>query len=331
MESNSDTVIVFDFDLTIIDCDSDPWVIEQLGATQLFRSLLPTLPWNTLMDKMMGELHEQGKTISDIEQSLKTIPLHPEMIRAIEFAFSMGCDLRIVSDANMFFITTILQAHGLLEYFTEIKTNPAFVDETGRLRIRPFHPFTEGPPHGCTFCPPNMCKGSIINEMIQKFLVEGESDEMIHKSFIEGESNEMVQKSLVEGESGEMIQKSFVEGESDEMIENSFEGESMNKKRIIYLGDGSGDFCPSLKLRCGDHVLPRKEYPLWKLIQKNCDLVKAEVHGWSNAKDVEDLFVELLKDSFCSTNVCEGSYEEICAINSGYGEISTIEAYSNEF
>ena len=46
---SSMTVIVFDFDLTIIDCDNDPWVMEQLGATKLFQSLLPTLSWNTLM------------------------------------------------------------------------------------------------------------------------------------------------------------------------------------------------------------------------------------------------------------------------------------------
>jgi len=38
----------------------------------------------------MGELHDQGKMISDIEESLKTIPLYPEMIRAIKFAFSLG-------------------------------------------------------------------------------------------------------------------------------------------------------------------------------------------------------------------------------------------------
>jgi hypothetical protein len=43
-----------------------------------------------MKDKMMGELHDQGKTISDIEESLKTIPLYPEMIRAIKFAFSLG-------------------------------------------------------------------------------------------------------------------------------------------------------------------------------------------------------------------------------------------------
>lgn len=31
-----------------------------------------------------------------------------------------------------------------------------------------------------------------------------------------------------------------------------------SKKRFIYLGDGRGDFCPSLKLEGQDHVLPRK-------------------------------------------------------------------------
>lgn len=42
-------VIVFDFDKTIIDCDSDTWIVDELGVTQLFTQLLPTLPWNSLM------------------------------------------------------------------------------------------------------------------------------------------------------------------------------------------------------------------------------------------------------------------------------------------
>eukprot|EP01018_Ginkgo_biloba_P031636 Gb_03862 [translate_table: standard] len=153
--------------------------------------------------------------------------------------FESQCDLRIVSDANTFSIKTILESHDLLQYFSEITTNPAEVDENGRLRISPFHPFTS-PAHGCSLCPPNMCKGAIIREMC---------------------------KSL----------------------------ESGPKKRFIYLGDGSGDFCPSLQLDDGDHVLARKDYPLWNLIQKNGEVVKAQVHGWCNAKDVEDLLVKLLK------------------------------------
>ena len=42
-------VLVFDFDKTIIDCDSDNWVIDHLGATKFFDHLLLSLPWNIAM------------------------------------------------------------------------------------------------------------------------------------------------------------------------------------------------------------------------------------------------------------------------------------------
>jgi pyridoxal phosphate phosphatase PHOSPHO2 len=64
------------------------------------------------------------------------------------------CELRILSDANAFFIDAILAHHGLAAYFSGTDTNPAHVDAAGRLRIRPYHG------HGCALptCPPNMCK-----------------------------------------------------------------------------------------------------------------------------------------------------------------------------
>lgn len=43
------TMIVFDFDKTIIDCDSDNWVIDRLGGTERFDELLLIFPWNTAM------------------------------------------------------------------------------------------------------------------------------------------------------------------------------------------------------------------------------------------------------------------------------------------
>lgn len=73
------------------------------------------------------------------------------------FLSATRCDLRVVSDANQFFIDTILKHHGLLECFKEINTNPSIVDEEGRLRIFPCHDFTTRS-HGCSICPPNMCK-----------------------------------------------------------------------------------------------------------------------------------------------------------------------------
>lgn len=43
------TVIVFDFDRTLIDDDSDRWVMTNMGLTNLFLQLRRTLPWNSLM------------------------------------------------------------------------------------------------------------------------------------------------------------------------------------------------------------------------------------------------------------------------------------------
>ncbi|XVF25106.1 hypothetical protein REPUB_Repub13aG0185400 [Reevesia pubescens] len=233
-------VVIFDFDKTIIDCDSDNWVVDELGATELFNQLLPTMPWNSLMDRMMKELHSQGTKIEDIVAVLKRTPIHPRIIQAIKSAHALGCDLKIVSDANMFFIETILEHHGLREYFSEINTNRGFVDEEGRLRIFPHHDFTKSP-HGChNPCPPNMCKGIVI---------------------------ERIQASLAMEE---------------------------NKKTVIYLGDGMGDFCPSLKLGDRDYVMPRKTFPVWDLICKNRRLIKAEVCEWSNGEEFENVLLHLI-------------------------------------
>ncbi|KAG4945109.1 hypothetical protein AAZX31_15G022400 [Glycine max] len=231
-------VVVFDFDKTIVDCDSDNWVVDELGFNELFNRLLPTMPWNTLMDKMMMELHSHGKTIEDIVQVLQRIPIHPRIIHAIKAAHALGCDLRIVSDANTFFIETILKHLKIKECFSEINTNPGYINGEERLRILPYHDFNNSP-HGCTLCPPNMCKGEII----------------------------------------EKIQDSISSGE---------------KKRVIYLGDGSGDYCPSLRLKDKDFVMPRKNFPVWELICKDPLLIKAEIHEWSDGEELERISLQLI-------------------------------------
>ena len=45
--NDAGVVVVFDFDKTIIDCDSDNWVVDALGASQRFDELLLHLPWNS--------------------------------------------------------------------------------------------------------------------------------------------------------------------------------------------------------------------------------------------------------------------------------------------
>ncbi|XP_047964222.1 inorganic pyrophosphatase 1-like [Salvia hispanica] len=231
--------IVFDFDKTIIDVDSDNWVVDELGATDLFNELLPTMPWNSLMDRMMNELHAQGKTIEDVKEVLRRVPIHPRIVPTIKTLHALGCDLRILSDANLFFIETIVDHLGIKDCFSEINTNPSYVDEEGKLRISPFVDF-QSSPHGCTLCPPNMCKSMIIDRIQTTLAKEG-------------------------------------------------------RQRIIYLGDGIGDFCPSLKLRDEDFMMPRKDFPVWGLICENRALLRAEIHEWIDGEDMEKIVMKLIE------------------------------------
>ncbi|CAM0881596.1 unnamed protein product [Alopecurus aequalis] len=237
MATAADVVVVFDFDKTIIEWDSDDWVITKLGAADAFNRLRPTMRWNSLMDRMMGELHAQGRSAEDIRECLRSAPLDAHVFSAIRTASALGCDLKVVSDANAFFIETVLEHHGVLGCFSEINTNPARVDADGRLTISPFHDPTSEP-HGCSLCPENMCKGKII----------------------------------------ERIQAT----------------DSAKNKHFIYIGDGKGDYCPSLKLREGDYVMPKENYPLWNLIRSNAQLIKAEVHPWYSGEDLERILLKLV-------------------------------------
>ncbi|KAK3161784.1 hypothetical protein QOZ80_1BG0081380 [Eleusine coracana subsp. coracana] len=237
-------IVVFDFDKTIIDVDSDNWVVDNLGFTEQFERLLPTMPWNTLMDTMMGELHAHGKTLADIAAVLKTAPLDPRVPAAIRAAYTLGCDLRVLSDANAFFIDTILAHHGLRGLFTEVNTNPSHIDSSGRLRIGPCHHFdpSSGPAHGCQVgtCPPNMCKGLVLDRVLREAQVA--------------------------------------------------------RKRVVYIGDGRGDYCPALRLRRGeDFVMPRRGFPVWDLIRDDPARVQAEVHPWADAAEMEDTLLRIVR------------------------------------
>lgn len=46
-----------------------------------------------LQDRMMKELHSQGKAIEDIVEVLKRIPIHPRVVPAIKSAHALGYEL----------------------------------------------------------------------------------------------------------------------------------------------------------------------------------------------------------------------------------------------
>ncbi|KAG2722768.1 hypothetical protein I3760_02G141100 [Carya illinoinensis] len=183
---------------------------------------------------MMKELHARGKTIEDIADVFKRIPIHPRIVTivpAIKAAHALGCDLRIVSDANTFFIETILKHLELREYFSEINTNPSFADEEGRGSF------------------PTMIPTGLLMAVVSALQTCARIQASVYKE----------------------------------------------EEKFIYLGDGSGDYCPSLKLGDVDHVMPRKDFPGWDLIYKKPLLIKAEIHDeWIDGEDLERILLGLI-------------------------------------
>ncbi|KAL4286068.1 hypothetical protein AHAS_Ahas19G0049200 [Arachis hypogaea] len=79
-----------------------------------------------------------------------------------------------------------------------------------------------------------------------------------------------------------------------ERIQDSLSNNGDENKRIIYLGDGSGDYCPSLRLRERDFMMPRKNFPVCYLICKDPLLLKAEIHPWSDGQELEQVLLQLI-------------------------------------
>ncbi|CAL4970519.1 unnamed protein product [Urochloa decumbens] len=261
-------LVVFDFDKTIVDCDSDNWVVDALGATRRFDDLLQFLPWNTAIDAMMGELHAAGRTAEDVRACLRAAPLSPHVAAAVRASHARGCELRVLSDANAFFVGTVLAHHGLAAFFSGTDTNPAHIDAAGRLRIRPYHEFADpaAAGHGCTLpsCPPNMCKGKVMKRILR-----------------------------------------------EEEEEAAAAAGRRRRRAVVYLGDGRGDYCPSMKLGEGDYVMPRAGYPV-------CDLIAAAppaaaVREWDGFEDQERVLLGIVDGEIARAAVAaaeEGEQED---------------------
>jgi pyridoxal phosphate phosphatase PHOSPHO2 len=120
------------------------------------------------VDEILGDFSKRlpHVTRDEMTQAVAKISVSPKMLDAVRHAVDHhGATVVIVSDANEVFIRSMLDHHRITSYFTEVHTNRAeweHHDDTSnnRLRLRPYHPL-EAEPHGCEWCPTNMCKGRV--------------------------------------------------------------------------------------------------------------------------------------------------------------------------
>ncbi|KAF8588724.1 hypothetical protein K439DRAFT_585759 [Ramaria rubella] len=237
-------LVVFDFDWSFVDQDTDRWVFEVL-APQLRRKIKNVkdeIQWTDLIAQTLVELHALGVTRKEIEDALCILPVHPAMVRAVrnlKATASRQTKLVILSNSNSVFINTILEHRHLTELFEEITTNPAEWDPSGLLKVRR-RVDPAGPQHKCKVgCSPNMCKG--------------------------------------------------------EELEAYLERQKAEFDRIVYVGDGSNDFCPIIRLRSQDLAVVRKYRGLEKRIAKEGEKegLQCALNYWTGAWEVEEIFAKL--------------------------------------
>ncbi|XP_061822663.1 probable phosphatase phospho1 isoform X2 [Nerophis lumbriciformis] len=158
-------LVLFDFDETIINENSDDAVLQALPDPQLpdwLKNSYREGHYNEHMQQILAYMSEQGVSPDAIQLAVEKIPPTPGLLNLLQFLQSHQQDfeLAVVSDANMYFIETWLKQAGVRHLFRKIFTNPASFDDDGRLVLLPFHA------HSCPHCPDNMCKQVILREYL---------------------------------------------------------------------------------------------------------------------------------------------------------------------
>lgn len=177
--SGPSVLVVFDFDHSLVNDDSDIFIFKELQPALLLelQDRWPHTQWTQLIDELLQRLALERPELSadDIRQTLARIPVQPRMLDAVRLAVeSYGAELHIVSDANTVFIESMLEHHGLAPLVRKVHTNPSHFETLDGsaadnaktaatcLRVERYHS-PQIPPHGCPHCPVNMCKGRILD------------------------------------------------------------------------------------------------------------------------------------------------------------------------
>ncbi|NXY39859.1 PHOP1 phosphatase, partial [Pomatorhinus ruficollis] len=157
-------LLVFDFDETLVDENSDDSVLRGRALPEPLRRPPAAGSYNRHMQRVLAWLGEQGVRPAELRTVYETLPLSPGVPELLRFLSKHRqlFELVLISDANVFGVEAKLGAAGARPLFRKIFSNPAGVDRRGFLTLGPYHS------HKCPRCPDNMCKGKILREYLEE-------------------------------------------------------------------------------------------------------------------------------------------------------------------
>ncbi|XP_073503085.1 pyridoxal phosphate phosphatase PHOSPHO2 [Phyllobates terribilis] len=165
-------LLVFDFDHTIVNDNSDTWIVQCAPDKKLPHVLQNSYEkgkWTEYMGRIFTYLGEQGIREDDMKRIMIAIPYTPGMTELLHFIGQNKdrFDCVIISDSNTIFIDWILTHANVNNVFDQVFTNPATFDRFGNLTVQNFHI------HHCATCPTNLCKKKVLEEFVAKQMSHG--------------------------------------------------------------------------------------------------------------------------------------------------------------
>ncbi|XP_024435622.2 pyridoxal phosphate phosphatase PHOSPHO2 [Desmodus rotundus] len=165
-------LVVFDFDNTIIDDNSDTWIVQCAPEKKLPIELQDSYEkgfWTDFMGRVFQYLGDEGVREDEMKRTVTSMPFTPGMVELLNFIRKNKdkFDCIIISDSNSVFIDWILEGADFHDVFDKVFTNPAAFDGSGHLTVKNYHA------HSCNRCPKNLCKNVVLVDFIDKQLQQG--------------------------------------------------------------------------------------------------------------------------------------------------------------
>ena len=246
--------VIWDFDWSLVNENSDTWIFRSLGAQETQRIMKDrAVQWTKRCDLavLQSQLNE-NHCLHAIAEAFRELPCFVENIEAIRLLHSAGVKQYIVSDANTMFIQSFLRNHpsGTLEQcFSKIISNKATLQprKEAEATLRQYREQTEFGGEQLADCKPeDSCdKKECTNGLVMRISAYHSHDcEICPVNMCKGT---ILRREL------------FADTPGEHYV-------SWPERKILYVGDGGGDYCAALALRAHDTLLVRRGFRLEKVL-----------------------------------------------------------------
>ena len=169
-------LFVWDFDWTIVNCNSDEYVPARFLGDDALRtrlwSLIQARGTSAWHDCVAQVINEADATRREVLEAAASMPFLVDVVGSLTDARESGrCGQAIISDGNDEFIGAFCERVGIGECFSHgIETNLGRWEsaEDGRDVFSVVHQSTKYGGHDNEHCPPNLCKTQVLRDILGK-------------------------------------------------------------------------------------------------------------------------------------------------------------------